>query len=147
MDRDLEAVDRMLKALADPTRLRIVGLLHHGEICVCHIHASLAISQPKASRHLAYLRRAAVVAAEKRGLWVYYRLAPQASRPAQTLLDAACHCAGHLATARRDAARLVAATGCCLGPPATFACEDCAPAAGPGAGCGAARAPRRIALS
>lgn len=132
MDRELATVDRMLKALADPTRLRIVGLLQHGEICVCNLHTSLRISQPKASRHLAYLRRAGVVEAEKRGLWVYYRLAAQASRLAQTLLDAARHCAGHLATARRDAARLVAETGCCLGPPATIACGDCAPAAGPG---------------
>jgi ArsR family transcriptional regulator len=131
MDRELETVDLMLKALADPTRLRIVGLLHHGETCVCNIHSSLRISQPKASRHLAYLRRAGVVEAEKRGLWVYYRLAAQASGLAQTLLDAARHCAGHLTTAKRDAARLAAETGCCLGPQATFACCDCAQAAGP----------------
>jgi ArsR family transcriptional regulator len=130
MDRELETVDRILKALADPTRLRIVGLLHHGEICVCHIHSSLRIAQPKASRHLAYLRRAGVVEAEKRGLWVYYRLAAQASGLAQALLDAARHCAGHLATGKRDAARLVAETGCCLDPPAVVACGDCAQDAG-----------------
>jgi ArsR family transcriptional regulator len=130
MDRELQAVDRVLKALADPTRLRIVGLLQHGEICVCHLHGSLGISQPKASRHLAYLRRAGVVQAEKRGLWVYYSLAVQADKPAQALLDAARHCTSHLSAARQDAARLVAQTGCCLGPPAELACESCTPAAG-----------------
>jgi ArsR family transcriptional regulator len=128
MDRELQTIDRTLKALADPTRLRIVGLLQHGEICVCHIYSSLGISQPKASRHLAYLRRAGVVRAEKRGLWVYYRLAMQSSNLAQTLLDAARHCASHLATAKRDAGRLAASTGCCLVPSAPPACESCAQA-------------------
>jgi ArsR family transcriptional regulator, arsenate/arsenite/antimonite-responsive transcriptional repressor len=106
MDRELSRVDRLLKALADPTRLRIVGLLEAGEICVCHVHDSLKISQPKASRHLAYLRRAGVVLAEKRGLWVYYRLAPQPTGVAQRLLDAARDCVTHLETAKRDCCRL-----------------------------------------
>jgi ArsR family transcriptional regulator len=105
-DHELDRVNTLLKALADPTRLRIVGLLGAGEICVCHVHDSLRISQPKASRHLAYLRRAGVVLAEKRGLWVYYRLAPQASAVAQRLLDTACHCVTHLDTAKRDGGRL-----------------------------------------
>jgi ArsR family transcriptional regulator len=116
MDADLQTLDRILKALADPTRLRIVGLLHHGEICVCHIHASLGISQPKASRHLAYLRRAEVVQAEKRGLWVHYRLAKQPTEAAQALLDAACQTTAHLAACRRDAVRLATETGCCPDP-------------------------------
>jgi ArsR family transcriptional regulator len=113
MDRELRQVDRVLKALADPTRLRIVGLLQAGEVCVCHIHDSLRIPQPKTSRHLAYLRRAGVVHAEKRGLWVYYRLAPQASDVAQTLLDTARQCATRLATSARDRQRLEVETGCC----------------------------------
>lgn len=128
MDRELQAVDRTLKALADPTRLRIVGLLRHGEVCVCHIHETLGISQPKASRHLAYLRRSGLVDAEKRGLWVHYRLAEPPSPVARALLDAAQRCAGHLATAKRDATRLAARTGCCLAPPGALACESCAPA-------------------
>jgi ArsR family transcriptional regulator, arsenate/arsenite/antimonite-responsive transcriptional repressor len=113
MCRDLKSLDCLLKALADPTRLRIVGLLQGGEVCVCHIHESLKISQPKASRHLAYLRRAGVVQADKRGLWVYYRLAPQPA-VAQTLLDAARHCVAHLTTAQQDTKRLERAIGCCL---------------------------------
>jgi ArsR family transcriptional regulator len=113
MDKDLRNLDRLLKALADPTRLRIVGLLQAGEVCVCHIHDSLKIPQPKASRHLAYLRRAGVVEADKRGLWVYYRLAAQPA-VAQTLLDAARHCVSHLTTAHQDAKRLERETGCCV---------------------------------
>jgi len=106
MDKHLAGVDRLLKALADPTRLRIVGLLGAGEICVCHVHDSLRISQPKASRHLAYLRRAGVVHAEKRGLWVYYRLADQSTAAAQRMLDTARQCATGLETTQKDCCRL-----------------------------------------
>jgi ArsR family transcriptional regulator len=113
MDRELKSLDRLLKALADPTRLRIVGLLQAGEVCVCHLHDSLKIPQPKTSRHLAYLRKAGVVEADKRGLWVYYRLAPQTAL-AQTLLDAARHCVSHLPTAQQDTKRLERETGCCV---------------------------------
>jgi len=115
MDKTLRQLDRMLKALADPTRLRMVSLLQTGAVCVCHIHESLDIPQPKASRHLAYLKRAGIVHSEKRGLWVYYQLAPQSSDAAQRLLDAARQTAAGLATAIRDAKRL-AATGCCVEP-------------------------------
>jgi ArsR family transcriptional regulator, arsenate/arsenite/antimonite-responsive transcriptional repressor len=113
MEKDLAAVDRLLKALADPTRLRIIGLLQHGEVCVCDIHDSLRIPQPKASRHLAYLRRAGIVHAEKRGLWVHYRIAPQADATTQTLLDAARHCVAHLKAAERDTKSFERKTGCC----------------------------------
>lgn len=109
MDKRLHQVDRLLKALADPTRLRMVGVLQGGEVCVCHIHESLKISQPKASRHLAYLRKAGVVETEKRGLWVYYKLADQPDAVTQTMLDSAGHCATHLDTVKRDVSRL----GCC----------------------------------
>ena len=65
----------MFKALADATRLRILGLLLTGEVCVCDIHESLKIPQPKASRHLAYLRRAGLVETRREGLWIHYRMA------------------------------------------------------------------------
>ena len=68
---DLEA---LFKALADTTRLRILNLLLAGEVCVCDIHDTLGIPQPKASRHLAYLRAAGLVDARKDGQWVHYRL-------------------------------------------------------------------------
>src|SRR5207248_1507170 len=75
MDRQISSVERLFQALGDATRLRILGLLLAGEICVCDIHETLRISQPKASRHLAYLRRAGLVATRRQGLWVHYRLA------------------------------------------------------------------------
>src|SRR5262249_23752695 len=74
MDRALIDMEALLKAVADVTRLRILGLLLTGEVCVCHIHESLRIPQSKASRHLAYLRRAGLVATRREGLWVHYRL-------------------------------------------------------------------------
>ena len=61
MSKPLTELEGLFKALADETRLRILGLLLTGEVCVCHIHESLRIPQPKASRHLAYLRRAGLV--------------------------------------------------------------------------------------
>ncbi len=126
MDADQQALDGMLKALADPTRLRIVGLLGYGEICVCHIHTSLGIPQSKASRHLAYLRRNGVVQASKRGLWVYYRLAAQPDAPAQALLDTARLCASQLAVSRLDTERLTAQTGCCPYPSGDTETAACA---------------------
>src|SRR2546421_11913982 len=70
-------VSRLFKALGDETRLRIVALLSHGELCVCHIEHALGISQPNASRHLATLRAAGIVEDRRAGNWVYYRLAWQ----------------------------------------------------------------------
>jgi ArsR family transcriptional regulator len=61
-------------AMADETRLRLLGLLAGGEVCVCHLQAVLKTNQPKISRHLAYLRRAGLVAARRDGRWTHYRL-------------------------------------------------------------------------
>jgi ArsR family transcriptional regulator len=69
---------RLFKALGDETRLRIVALLSHGELCVCHVQAALGLSQPAASRHLSVLRLAGVVAPRRDGSWIYYRIADQA---------------------------------------------------------------------
>ena len=75
--RDLDALTKVYAALADPTRLRILALLRDGEVCVCHLHASLDVPQPTASRHLAYLRKAGLVDARRAGIWMHYRLTPQ----------------------------------------------------------------------
>src|SRR5215217_2853625 len=72
--KQLAEMEGVFKALADTTRLRILGLLLAGEVCVCDIHESLKIPQPKASRHLAYLRRAGLVHTRREGLWIHYRL-------------------------------------------------------------------------
>jgi ArsR family transcriptional regulator len=72
------ALDLLFRALADPTRLRLLNLIADREICVCYFVQILGISQPKISRHLAYLRRAGIVAARRQGRWMHYRLvAPQ----------------------------------------------------------------------
>lgn len=109
----LIAVETVLKALADKTRLRILALLKAGEICVCHVHGSLGIPQPKASRHLAYLRRAGLVQTRRQGLWVYYRLADPGDPVLQTLLSMARHCLEHLPSSARDRKRLKQKSGCC----------------------------------
>jgi ArsR family transcriptional regulator len=108
------SLDTALKALADPTRLRILGLLAAGEVCVCHIHDALGIPQPKASRHLAYLRRSGLVAARKEGLWVHYSVAPITDPVVRTVVDAVLHGVGHLDTVGRDRRRLERETGCCV---------------------------------
>jgi ArsR family transcriptional regulator, arsenate/arsenite/antimonite-responsive transcriptional repressor len=113
-DARLRAMDLTLRALADPTRLRIVALLVSGEVCVCHIHEALKVPQPTASRHLAYLRRARLVETRKDGLWVHYRLASLNDTALQTLVDTTVHCAGHLETVTADRKRLEKATGCCV---------------------------------
>jgi ArsR family transcriptional regulator len=128
---DLEA---LFKALADRTRLRILGLLASGEICVCEIHETLRIPQPKASRHLAYLRAAGLVDARRKGLWVYYRLAQPADRVLSVVHQAARHALQHVGDVERDVARFQKKTGCCATTNVekpTFACcpEDAAPSA------------------
>jgi len=106
MDNRLRQLEHVFRALADPTRLRIVGLLAGGEVCVCDLHASLRIPQPKTSRHLAYLRRAGLVDARKEGLWVHYRLAEPDDPTVRTILNAAVHTLSHVSTAQTDRSRL-----------------------------------------
>ncbi|HJT55926.1 MAG TPA: metalloregulator ArsR/SmtB family transcription factor [Ktedonobacteraceae bacterium] len=65
---------RLLKALADPTRLRILSLLsrYEGEVCVFEIVESFTLEQPTISHHLRILRDAGLVDCRKKGLWAYY---------------------------------------------------------------------------
>jgi ArsR family transcriptional regulator len=107
-DARLDALETLFKALSDRTRLRILGLLLAGEICVCDIHESLGLPQPTVSRHLAYLRNAGLVAARKDGLWVHYRLAELEDPVMKTLVDAVEHALGHLESGKRDHKRLAA---------------------------------------
>ena len=67
-------MERLFKALADPTRLRLINLLGDEELCVCSCVEILNTNQPKVSRHLAYLRRAGLVTARRDGKWTHYRL-------------------------------------------------------------------------
>jgi len=114
MDKQLELAATVFKALSDPTRLRIVGLLLTGEVCVCHIHETLRISQPKASRHLAYLRAAGLFDARREGLWMHYKLSDLPNPILQSISGMVRHALTHLETVQRDAGRLQKKTGCCL---------------------------------
>ena len=72
--RNLVSLEMLLRALADRTRLRLLNLMGDAELCVCYFVEVLQTSQPKISRHLAYLRRAGIVAARREGLWMHYRI-------------------------------------------------------------------------
>ena len=96
----------MFGALADATRLRILGVLADGEVCVCHIHEALRLPQPTVSRHLAHLRRAGLVKTRREGLWIHYRLAEVADSSARAALSAAVHAIGHAPATRTDQERL-----------------------------------------
>lgn len=67
-------LELLFRALADRTRLRLLNLMGDEEICVCFFVEGLKTNQPKISRHLAYLRRAGVVAARREGKWMHYRV-------------------------------------------------------------------------
>ena len=67
-------LERLFRALADRTRLRLLNLMFDEEICVCFLVEVLGAHQPKISRHLAYLRRAGLVAARREGKWMHYRV-------------------------------------------------------------------------
>ena len=104
--RDLEALTKVYAALADPTRLRILALLRDGEVCVCHLHASLDVPQPTASRHLAYLRKAGLVDARRAGVWMHYRLTPQTNPVIAAVMSASLHALSHTDASVKDERRL-----------------------------------------
>jgi ArsR family transcriptional regulator len=99
-------LERLFQALADRTRLRILNLLSHGELCVCYFVAIIGAPQPKISRHLAYLRRAGLVEARRDGKWMHYRLAA-----ATPLLDTIFEQLRDDAQMQRDSRSLQ--TACC----------------------------------
>jgi len=76
---DAEALAEVLKALADPARLRLLSLVataEAGEACACDLVAPLARSQPTVSHHLSILVEAGLLSREKRGRWAWYRVVP-----------------------------------------------------------------------
>jgi ArsR family transcriptional regulator len=118
-------METLFKALADETRLRILGLLLTGEVCVCDIHESLKIPQSKASRHLGYLRRSGLVETRRSGLWIHYRLGRLADPVLMGIVDAVRHALAHLDVVRKDAERLHKRTGCCVPTPHDVAAAAC----------------------
>ena len=125
MRKQIGAMETLFKALADETRLRIVGLLLTGEVCVCHIHESLKIPQSKASRHLAYLRRSGLVETRRDGLWIHYRLGRASDPVLAAIVDAVRHALAHVDGVRKDAERLQRRTGCCVPTPGDVTRNPC----------------------
>ena len=125
MAKHMHEMEALFKALGDATRLRILGLLLSGEVCVCDIHETLKIPQPKASRHLAYLRRAGLVDTRREGLWIHYRLGDVADPVIRAIVDAVRHALSHIDVVRRDGDRLEKRTGCCIPAPNEIAGVAC----------------------
>ena len=83
----IEQDAKLLKALADETRLGIVlQLREQGEVCQCDFAACCTLQQPTVSHHLKVLREAGLVRSERRGLWIYYRIEPAALDRVRELL-------------------------------------------------------------
>jgi ArsR family transcriptional regulator, arsenate/arsenite/antimonite-responsive transcriptional repressor len=78
----------MFRALGDPVRLRLMSMIASvPEICVCDLTPAFDLSGPTISHHLKVLREAGLVASERRGTWVWYRVKPEAFRRLSALLD------------------------------------------------------------
>jgi ArsR family transcriptional regulator len=125
MAKQLVQMEGLFKALADATRLRILGLLLAGEVCVCDIHESLKIPQSKTSRHLAYLRRSGLVETRREGLWIHYRMGALADPVLAAISDAVRHALAHIDTVQRDGERLQKRTGCCVPSPGEVGSVSC----------------------
>ncbi|MFF0725161.1 ArsR/SmtB family transcription factor [Streptomyces sp. NPDC004134] len=80
---------KAFKALGDPVRLRLLSMIaseEGGEVCVCNLTPAFDLSQPTISHHLKLLREAGLIAGERRGTWVYYRLIPETTDRLAALL-------------------------------------------------------------
>ncbi len=106
----------MFRAFSDRTRLRILHLLQGGELCVGDIVEILQIPQPRASRHLAYLRKSSLVVVRRSGLWCHYSLAPAKTAFHRKLLECLDKCFGDVPEIRADdrrANKVRKSGGCC----------------------------------
>lgn len=105
-DLDVRPLTRVFRALGDETRLRIVALLAHGELCVCHVEQALGLSQPNASRQLGILKSAGVVDSRREGTWVYYRIAAHEHEQVARVLALLTESLSTRRTVRSDLVRL-----------------------------------------
>ena len=101
----------LFAALADATRLRLLNLMAGREVCVCHFVEILGQSQPKISRHLAYLRQAGIVAARREGKWMHYSICLPDEASAASILNFVLSVLGNDKNMSADRARLDSA--CC----------------------------------
>lgn len=96
------SIDAVFRAFSDKTRLRILNMLTVGELCVCDLVEVLDVPQPKASRHLAYLRRVGLVSSRKEGYWSYYRLADKRTALQSKLLEGLACCSAEMPEFAQD---------------------------------------------
>jgi ArsR family transcriptional regulator len=83
-------LSRVFKAMGDPVRLRLLSLIashEGGEACVCDLTGVFDLTGPTISHHLKVLREAGLIAGERRGTWIYYRVLPDALRRASAVLE------------------------------------------------------------
>jgi ArsR family transcriptional regulator, arsenate/arsenite/antimonite-responsive transcriptional repressor len=106
MPRKSSSAELKFRAASDRIRMRILNLLLDGEMCVCDLVDTLNVPQPTASRHLAYLRKAGLVAAQRRGLWMYYSLIPAKTPFHKKLIGCLSACFEEAPELRRDKVRL-----------------------------------------
>lgn len=100
-------MELLFRALADRTRLRLLNLMGEDEICVCFLVEGLKTNQPKISRHLAYLRRAGIVAARREGKWMHYRVAEPPDEHAARIFREVREWLRQDAEMQRDRSRLI----------------------------------------
>src|SRR5215813_6029281 len=100
-------LEKFFVALSDRNRLRLINLMRDDEVCVCFFVEILKMPQPKVSRHLAYLRRAGVVASRREGKWMHYRIVPQSDERAARILQETREYLAADREMRQDRARLV----------------------------------------
>ena len=100
-------IERLFRVLADRTRLRLLNLMGDDEVCVCFFVEILGESQPKISRHLAYMRRVGIVAARREGKWMHYRIARPPNAHAARVLSEVRACLAEDGEMQRERARLV----------------------------------------
>jgi ArsR family transcriptional regulator len=110
--------ERFFQALGDRTRLRLLNLIGDDEVCVCFFVEGLEMNQPKVSRHLAYLRRAGVVAARREGKWMHYRIVEPSDPHAARILGELRASMAEEPEMQRDRVRLLRA--CCAPKPVTL---------------------------
>jgi ArsR family transcriptional regulator len=103
---DIRPLTKLFRALGDETRIRIVALLSHGELCVCHLESALAISQPNCSRQLGILKSAGIVDSRREGTWVYYRIVEQEVASVESVLGVLAKTFSAERALRLDHARL-----------------------------------------
>ncbi len=106
IDFDVRPLSRLFRALGDETRLRIVALLSHGELCVCHLETALDLNQPNASRQLGILKAAGIVDSRREGTWVYYSITKQEHATVAQALDVLTKAFGAERALRVDHAKL-----------------------------------------